>query len=130
MAQDQLDLFEQWLPVAGYEGRYEVSNQGGVRSLLWPRPRALKRIARGDCYWGVTLYNGTQRNFYVHRLVAAAFVPNPSDHIEVMHLDSDPNNCAAVNLMWGSRQMNVDHSNGAFDPLPWALKSVDDDCPF
>lgn len=110
----QLDLYERWLPVAGYEGRYEVSSHGRVRSLL--TDRILKRRARGYCYWGVGLCNGKERKFYIHRLVAIAFIPNPEGHPEVMHKDENPDNCAADNLMWGTRAMNLGHRDGTYTP--------------
>lgn len=75
---------ERWLPVAGFEGYYEVSDHGRVRSV--------DRV--------VTFKYG------VHRLVATAFIPNPDNLPEVNHKDENKNNNRVENLEWCDRQYN------------------------
>lgn len=118
---------ETWKPVAGYEGFYEVSNQGRVRSLdklrvgsngwvnctFHVRGRILKpyRTGKGEGYQTVELHkNGKGKNKKVHRLVAEAFLPNPDSLPEVNHIDGDKNNNSVNNLEWASGKDNIQHS--------------------
>ena len=108
---------EEWRPIPGYEGAYEVSSMGRVRSLSRvitrsdgrPRTitgRVLREWASGR-YPKVNLKaNGTQDLTPVHRLVAAAFLgPCPEDHI-VCHWDDDPKNNRVANLRYDTRSAN------------------------
>jgi hypothetical protein len=97
---------EQWRAIAGYEGRYEVSNLGRVKSL--PRRRTKGGILvtpvnkRG--YLSVTL--GYEKR-ELHGVVAAAFLGSRPQGAEVRHLDGNPLNPAAANLVYGTRSENV-----------------------
>ena len=103
---------ELWMPVAGYEGKYIVSNRGRVMSLPRmrsgksgaPTPmcgRVLKQSLDHDGYRKVCLRSGAQpRNHSVHRLVAEAFIPNPSNLPCVNHKDEDKTNNSVDNLEW------------------------------
>ena len=99
---------EIWKPVVGYEGLYEVSNLGNVRG----KNGMLKPQARKHGYLSVWLYgNGgtSKRNgkqFSVHRIVATAFIPNPSGLSEVNHKDECKTNNCAENLEWCSHRQN------------------------
>jgi NUMOD4 motif/HNH endonuclease len=116
---------ERWLPVVGYEGFYEVSDLGRVRSLdrlvgnQWgtqtPKAgRVLKPGLRGPRgYLSVTLcVDHKVKHRLVHQLVLEAFTgprPGPStglNRIEGRHLDDDPSNNTPANLAWGTRQEN------------------------
>lgn len=109
---------EIWKPVVGYEGFYEVSNIGRVRSLARivecndGRKRKLKtRILRQPCapsgYYMVTLHkNGKQKSGLVHRLVCEAFIPNPLGKVEVNHKDENSKNNNATNLEWVTAKEN------------------------
>lgn len=109
---------EIWKPVVGYEGFYEVSNIGRVRSLSRivecndGRKRKLKtRILRQSCapsgYYMVTLHkNGKQKSGLVHRLVCEAFIPNPLVKDEVNHKDENSKNNNATNLEWVTTKEN------------------------
>ena len=119
---------EHWKEVKGYEGLYEVSDQGRVRSL--DRDILVKR-KNGDYtlhidgqiitpqkrrhgYLAVCLYghggkNGRFTQMSVHRLVAIAFIPNPNGFTEVNHIDEDKQNNSADNLEWCDRITNVHH---------------------
>ena len=109
---------EIWKPVVGYEGFYEVSNIGKVRSLARivecndGRKRKLKtRILRQSCapsgYYMVTLHkNGKQKSGLVHRLVCEAFIPKPLGKDEVNHKDENSKNNNATNLEWVTAKEN------------------------
>ena len=105
-------MSEQWRPVAGYSGRYEVSDQGRVRSWApyngQPIPRVLSpgTYKSGHTHVGLCL-NGEQTTHAVHRLVAAAFLGvRPAGH-EVRHLNGDPTDNRLANLVYGSRDENM-----------------------
>lgn len=120
------DMQERWQPVLGYEDRYEVSDQGRVRSLpfmqryllrngaeAYRRTRerivAAQRINSG--YFLVHLHlDGTRRALLVHRLVAAAFCEGSGPGREVNHRDGCKENNSAPNLEWVSRTDNHLHA--------------------
>lgn len=101
-------MTERWLPVPDYEGLYEVSDQGRVRSL--PRAttsgRILKQGYTNMGYLFVSLSNGKRTSRGVHRLMGLAFLPNPDDLPQVRHLDDDKNNNHLSNLAWGTTSHN------------------------
>jgi hypothetical protein len=110
---------EQWKPIPGFEGVYEVSSLGTVRSLdrqvwsargFWMRVRgrilALSSLPTGHLH--VTLkHGGRSENRQVHRLVLEAFAGPCPEGMEACHGDGDPTNNALSNLRWDSRSANV-----------------------
>ena len=112
---------EIWKPVKGYEGLYEVSNTGNVRSL--PRKaKGRKGIVRGvvlkpalskDGYLRVTLRkDNICINKSVHRLVGEAFLDNPYGHPVINHKDEDKTNNHVDNLEFCTIQYNSTYRNG------------------
>lgn len=111
---------EVWKPIEGYEGLYEVSNLGRVRSLEFRngsgRHRRITVLSPTDNGHGYKiiglLVNGKRKNHYVHRLVAKAFVPNPDSLPVIDHIDHDRGNNVADNLRWMTQGDNVRYSRG------------------
>lgn len=108
-------MLELWKPVVGYEGSYEVSNLGRVRSLdrfnsrgYWIKGRQLALNKNQKGYLRVGLFDGCrQRLKSVHRLVAEAFIPNSENKPQVNHLDEDKSNNAVTNLEWVTNKENA-----------------------
>ena len=99
---------EVFLSVAGYDGLYEVSNLGNVKSLR--SGKLLKQASNKDGYKMVSLTkNGKSRGFSVHRLVALTFIPNSQGLPEVNHKDENPSNNCADNLEWCTRKYNLNY---------------------
>lgn len=126
-------LVEEWRPVKGYEGLYEVSDWGNVRSLertseyynaskggysirTWPSV-FLKKVKNADGYFIVSLRDQNHKGHEgkVHRLVAEAFIPNPENKKEVGHLKTMENGLEdktaneAWNLRWMTRMENANY---------------------
>lgn len=101
---------ESWLPIPGYEGCYEVSNLGRVRSL--PRNTTFGRILAQDILHAghrrVTLYrDGRRSRIFVHRLVLLAFVGPCPEGMECRHLNGDSADNRLANLTYGTRSENT-----------------------
>lgn len=104
---------ETWKDISGYEGIYEVSDLGRVRSLVqrnrW-KPGILKPQKHRYGYLYVNLCkDGKVKGMKVHRLVAQAFIPNPNNLPQVNHKDENPQNNAASNLEWCSARYNINY---------------------
>lgn len=103
---------ENWMPIEGYEGIYEISDFGRVRSLNYNKTgetRILKQAMNKDGYLIVCLCkDGKQKTVKVHRLVATAFVPNMFGLNQVNHINENKTDNRADNLMWCDiRENNV-----------------------
>ena len=116
---------EEWRDIIGFEGLYQISNMGNVRSL--PRlssqnhmvgEKILKPHPNNSGYLDVSMYKDTKRyHKKIHRMVAEAFIPNPDNLPEVDHIDADKTNNCVNNLRW------VSHSENHRNPLTLQLKS-------
>ena len=109
---------EQWRPVVGYEGAYEVSDHGRVRSLTFTQTHknGTKRIHQGRIltpdlgrrYPRVNLYRGgIARSGFIHCLVLEAFVGPRPEGAEACHADDDKTNAKLSNLRWDTRSENI-----------------------
>lgn len=101
---------EIWRAIEGYEGIYEVSDQGRVRNIKrGGRVIADAKVAHG--YISVNLYKNNQSMPYlVHRLVAKAFIPNPENKPQVNHKDMVKSHNFVDNLEWVTAQENIEHA--------------------
>ena len=128
---------EIWRDVIGYEGVYQVSNKGRVKSLdrvdmvkdirvklpggkkgISRRGKMLSQITNNNGYLYVYLRVSPRcEKVYVHRLVAMHFVGNPGNKPDVNHIDSNPTNNTADNLEWVTHIENMHHAiaAGRFD---------------
>lgn len=108
-------MIEEWRPIKGFEGLYEVSNLARVRKLKrWKGiiGHLMVPCSGPNGYLQVGLRkNGVRKHAYLHILVAEAFVPNPDNLPEVNHDDGDKEHCLPGNLFWTTRSGNNTHKN-------------------
>lgn len=124
----------QWKPINNYEGYYEISNQGEVRSVdrvivlktkdgkdrpcHFKQKLLKKHIEKGkksnikDRYYTAFSKDGKRVRFYIHRLVAEHFIRKPKSNEQINHLDGNPLNNYVDNLEWVTAAENMRH---AFD---------------
>lgn len=104
---------EIWKPVVNFESLYEVSNLGRVYSIRTDKilkPRIHDSHKNGDGYHRVHLcVNGKKYDYFVHRLVAEAFIPNPYGYTQINHRDEDKTNNDVSNLEWCDCNYNCNY---------------------
>ncbi len=115
---------EVWKDIIGYEGVYQVSSFGRVRSVdrivkgRHGSPKRIKGIVltqekMNDGYMRVSLSKGGKiKRFPVHRLVASAFIKNPNNFPVINHKDETKDNNHASNLEWCTQSYNVRYGDG------------------
>lgn len=102
---------EIWKDIKGYEGKYQVSNYGRVKSLNYRhtgKEKLLKPTLQPDGYLHVSLCKPLKR-FSIHRLVANAFIPNPENLPCVNHKDENKHNNNVCNLEWCTHKYNNEY---------------------
>ena len=115
---------EEWKDIKGYEGLYQVSNLGRVKSLKrkvyagrgrmrWQYEKILsKNKTNGNGYKVVSLNKeGKSQNKYIHRLVAETFLENPCNYRYINHKDEDKSNNCFDNLEFCTAQYNSTYNN-------------------
>lgn len=102
---------EVWKKINGYNGRYEISNFGNVKSNIYKKPRNLKLIKMKIGYYRVSLqYGKIVKPNYVHRLVAEHFLNKKENHECVNHKDGNKLNNHVDNLEWCTKAENNKHA--------------------
>ena len=137
---------EIWKDIEYYEGIYQVSNLGNIRSLTrkvktfngfrTSKGQILKPIKTKNGYCRIDLRLNQKHNYFlIHRLVAQTFIPNPNNYPCINHKDNNPLNNNVNNLEWCTQSYNVKYSytNGNAKPtsgcfkkgcIPYNLKKV------
>lgn len=113
---------EVWKDIEGYEGLYQISNLGRVKSLerkikrrndriQTVKERILKLNLNKEGYHTVKLHKkGKGKTYLVHRLVANTFITNPDNKLEVNHINGVKNDNNVNNLEWNTRKENMRHA--------------------
>lgn len=132
---------EIWKDIRGFEGRYQVSNIGRVRSLdktwltyNWKRQglmeckrkgKLLKPLNRSDGYYGVWLRDGLKKECRsIHRIVAETFIPNPCNLPQINHRDENKSNNRVDNLEWCTAKYNSNYGTRKDRIREYNIKSV------
>jgi hypothetical protein len=96
------------MEINGYPN-YLIYNDGRVYSKYYNKLKKSYQCKKGYCR--LNLYNGKEKKFLVHRLVALHYIPNPNNYPEVDHIDRNTQNNHVSNLRWCNREMNCNNTN-------------------
>lgn len=104
-----MGMSESWKDISGYEGLYQVSDMGRVKSLKFGREKILKpQLLCGCKYLAVGLYKGNKCSTKtIHRLVAMSFIDNPEQKPQIDHINGNRTDNRSDNLRWVTRLENV-----------------------
>lgn len=116
---------EIWKDIEGYEGKYQVSNLGNIRSLNYNHTKIRKLYIDENGYKKITLSKNCKlKTLKVHRLVAQAFISNHNNYTEVNHIDENPSNNCVENLEWCTRSYNVNYGKRTDKQKKYLCKSI------
>ena len=111
-----MELIEEWKDIEGYNGLYQISNLGKIKSF-----RKSSKCKSNNGYIinpgvdnngylvCVLNNNGNRKTYKIHRLVALAFIPNPNNYSDVNHKDENKSNNRIDNLEWMSHKNNMNY---------------------
>lgn len=111
-------MMEVWRDIDGYDGNYQVSNYGNVRSLdrivhgtndYFQKGKKLAKSNDGRYDFVKISYNGIRKNQYIHILVATYFVDNPNNYKCINHKDENKRNNRFDNLEWCTKKYNANY---------------------
>lgn len=111
---------EIWMDIKGYEGKYQISNHGRIKSLsritnnrngeFKTKEKIMKPTKSRNGYLIVSLWeNNKQKKKLVHKLVAEAFIKNPEHYTEINHKDENKKNNNMINLEWCDHKYNMNY---------------------
>ena len=141
IAKEYVDKIEIWKDIKDYEGLYQVSNLGNVRSLdmtiiqlhHWSnqyvkhiyKGRLLKGSKNSNGYRTITLHKGkkTEKRL-LHRMIAEAFIPNPNNYNYINHKDNNPSNNNVNNLEWCTQSYNIKYAYEQGNKTPPNTKEI------
>lgn len=117
---------EIWKDIPNYEGLYQISNFGNIRSIgrtiehktcyggfYHIKGKLLKPKIEKDGYYRICLIKNGQKKFHrINRLVAQTFIPNPNNYLIVNHKDENKLNNKVSNLEWCTQKYNVNYGDG------------------
>lgn len=116
-----MDIKEKWKDIIGYEGIYQISSHGSIKSLKYKKERILKPFLDTCGYLSIDLCNHCIEDYRrIHRLVAEAFIPQIVGKNYVNHKDGNKANNNVNNLEWCTASENVTHAykNGLVSKHP------------
>ena len=106
-------MVEKWKDIQGFEGLYQVSNLGNIRSLKYYRTNIVRNI-KGNLsnnYLMVSLCkNKIKKNLLIHRIVGITFIKNPDNKCDINHKNGIKTDNRLENLEWNTRSENVKHA--------------------
>lgn len=107
---------EEWKDIDGYEGLYQASSFGNIKSLK--SNLILKPILQSNGYCHIGLHNGKPIQYRLHRIIAKTFIPNPENKPQVNHKDGNRSNNNISNLEWCTASENQKHSYNILSKKP------------
>lgn len=108
-----------WKDIKGYEGLYQISDEGHVRRIMADGSAKMLKDKQG-LYHTVSLSkNGEKKTFAIHRLVAEYFIERPEGAMEVNHKDGNKHNNDVSNLEWVTQSENLRHARNELGKYPF-----------
>ena len=100
-------MYEIFMDIKSYEGKYQVSNLGNIRNS---KGKVMKQRKGKDGYMRIDLFkDGKHKSYLVHRLVLSTFKANPRNCSDVNHIDENKENNSLNNLEWTSHKDNLNY---------------------